>query len=109
MYRCQIVICNATMISSFSTSAVNEIETMFRNSVSKRRRDMIIIAAPERGCFVGNMKGRGERTYLDKDLSCTIRRKSCMITTDPVVPDRVSQDHPFQHAKYTPWSTPYTT
>ena len=34
------------MMSSFRTSAVNEIETMFRNSFSNRIKDMIIIADP---------------------------------------------------------------
>lgn len=42
----QIVISKATMISSFRMSAVNEIETMFRNSFSNRIKDMIIIAEP---------------------------------------------------------------
>jgi hypothetical protein len=34
------------MISSLITRAVNDIATMFRNSFSKRTKDMIIIAAP---------------------------------------------------------------
>ena len=42
----QMVISKATMMSSFRTSAVNEIETMFRNSFSNRIKDMIIIADP---------------------------------------------------------------
>ena len=42
----QIVISNATMMSSFRISAVNEMETMFKNSFSNRIRDMIIIADP---------------------------------------------------------------
>ena len=42
----QIVISKATMMSSFRTSAVKEMETMFRNSFSNRTKDMIIIADP---------------------------------------------------------------
>ena len=42
----QVVISKATMISSFKMSAVNEMETMFRNSFSNRIKDMIIIADP---------------------------------------------------------------
>ena len=34
------------MMSSFRMSAVNEMETMFRNSFSNRIKDMIIIADP---------------------------------------------------------------
>jgi hypothetical protein len=42
----QIVISNATMMSSFRIKAVNEMATMFKNSFSNRTRAMIIIAAP---------------------------------------------------------------
>lgn len=42
----QVVISRATMMSSFRTSAVNEMETMLRNSFSNRIKDMIIIADP---------------------------------------------------------------
>ena len=42
----QIVISRATMMSSFRMSAVNEMETMFKNSFSNRIKDMIIIADP---------------------------------------------------------------
>ena len=41
-----MVISKATMMSSFRTSAVNEMETMFRNSFSNRIKDMIMIADP---------------------------------------------------------------
>ena len=44
MYR--VVISETTMISSFKTSAVNQIEMMFRNSFSKRIKDFIVIADP---------------------------------------------------------------
>ena len=40
------MISNATMMSSFKTSEVNEMETMFRNSVSKSTRDTSMMAAP---------------------------------------------------------------
>jgi hypothetical protein len=42
----QIVISNATMMSSFRIKAVNEMATMFKNSFSNRTRAMIMIAAP---------------------------------------------------------------
>jgi len=42
----QVVISSATMMSSLMTKAVKEIDTMFRNSVSNKRRDMIMMAAP---------------------------------------------------------------
>lgn len=42
----QVVISNATMISSLRIKAVNDIETMCKNSFSKRTSDMIMIAAP---------------------------------------------------------------
>lgn len=42
----QVVISNATMISSFRMSEVKEMETIFKNSVSKRTRETSIIAAP---------------------------------------------------------------
>ena len=41
-----MVISKAIMMSSFRTSAVNEMETMFRNSFSNRINDMIMIANP---------------------------------------------------------------
>jgi alkylhydroperoxidase/carboxymuconolactone decarboxylase family protein YurZ len=41
-----VVISNATMISSLRMRAVNDIDTICRNSFSNRTRDMIIIAAP---------------------------------------------------------------
>jgi hypothetical protein len=40
------VISSATMMSSLRTRAVNDIDTMFKNSFSKRTSDMIMIAAP---------------------------------------------------------------
>jgi hypothetical protein len=52
----QIVISNATMISSLRINAVNEMATMFKNSFSNRTRAMIMIAAPrekKRGVGVG--------------------------------------------------------
>ncbi len=42
----QDVISNATMMSSFTINAVNEMATMFKNSFSNRTRAMIMIAAP---------------------------------------------------------------
>jgi len=42
----QTVISNATMMSSFTINAVNEMATMFKNSFSNRTRAMIMIAAP---------------------------------------------------------------
>ena len=42
----QVVISSATMMSSLMTKAVKEIDTICKNSVSNRRRDMIMIAAP---------------------------------------------------------------
>jgi hypothetical protein len=44
----QIVISNATMMSSFRIKAVNEMATMFKNSFSNRTRAMIMIAAPRK-------------------------------------------------------------
>ena len=41
-----VVISRATMKSSLRMRAVNEMDTMCRNSFSKRTRDMIIIVAP---------------------------------------------------------------
>lgn len=41
-----VVISTATIISSFKISAVNEIDTILRNSVSKSNRDMIMMAPP---------------------------------------------------------------
>jgi hypothetical protein len=43
-----VVISNATMISSLRTNAVNDIETMCKNSFSNKTNDIIMIAAPER-------------------------------------------------------------
>jgi hypothetical protein len=34
------------MMSSLITKAVKEMDTMFKNSVSNKRRDMIMMAAP---------------------------------------------------------------
>jgi hypothetical protein len=45
----QIVISNATMMSSLTINAVNEIATMFKNSFSNRTRARIMIAAPGKG------------------------------------------------------------
>jgi len=42
----QAVISKATMMSSFKTSAVNEMQTMFRNSLSNKIKDMTVIADP---------------------------------------------------------------
>ena len=42
----QVVISSATIMSSLRIRAVNEMETMFKNSFSNKRRDMIMIAAP---------------------------------------------------------------
>jgi hypothetical protein len=41
-----VVISNATMMSSLRIRAVNEIETISRNSFSNRMRDTIMIAVP---------------------------------------------------------------
>jgi hypothetical protein len=41
-----IVISSATIISSLRISAVNDIDTICKNSFSKRTSDMIMIAAP---------------------------------------------------------------
>jgi hypothetical protein len=56
MYVCHVVISSATMMSSFKMSAVNEIETMLRNSFSNRMRDMIMMAAPWYTLIVSQMK-----------------------------------------------------
>ena len=45
----QIVISNATMMSSLRINAVNEIATMFKNSFSNRNSAKIMIAAPRKG------------------------------------------------------------
>lgn len=42
------VISSATMMSSFRMSAVNEMATMLRNSVSNRSNERIMIAPPAR-------------------------------------------------------------
>lgn len=42
------VISSATMMSSFRMSAVKEMETMLRNSVSNRSNERIMIAPPTR-------------------------------------------------------------
>lgn len=44
--RYHVVISIATMKSSLRMRAVNEIDTMCRNSFSKSTRDMIMIVAP---------------------------------------------------------------
>jgi hypothetical protein len=41
-----VVISNATMMSSLRIKAVNEIDTICRNSFSNRMRDTIMMAAP---------------------------------------------------------------
>lgn len=41
-----VVISKATMMSSLRMRAVNDIETMFKNSFSNKINDMIIIADP---------------------------------------------------------------
>jgi hypothetical protein len=41
-----VVISKATMMSSLRIKAVNEMDTICRNSFSKSTRDMIMIAAP---------------------------------------------------------------
>jgi hypothetical protein len=56
MYVCHVVISSATMMSSFRMSAVNEMETMFRNSFSNRISDMIMMAAPWYTLIVSQMK-----------------------------------------------------
>ena len=43
-----VVISSATMMSSLRTKAVNDIETICKNSFSNNTNDMIMIAAPER-------------------------------------------------------------
>ena len=55
LFRCSIkcshyhvVISRATMKSSLRMRAVNEIDTMCRNSFSKRTKDIIMIVAPSR-------------------------------------------------------------
>ena len=45
----QVVISNATMISSFRINAVKEMATMFRNSFSNNRSDIIMMAPPRPG------------------------------------------------------------
>lgn len=53
------------MMSSLMMSAVNEIETMFKNSFSKSTKDMIIIAAP---VIISRMSvAKRSRHYLDTD------------------------------------------
>jgi len=46
MYRCQVVISSATMISSLSTRAVYDMATMWRNSDSKSRSERSMIIPP---------------------------------------------------------------
>ena len=46
--RYHVVISIATMKSSLRMRAVNEIDTICRNSFSKSTRDMIMIVAPSR-------------------------------------------------------------
>lgn len=41
-----VVISKPTMISSFTIKAVNEMATMFKNSVSNRINDPVMIAPP---------------------------------------------------------------
>jgi hypothetical protein len=43
----QVVISRATIISSLTIRAVNEIATILRNSFSNRTSDMIMIAPPD--------------------------------------------------------------
>ena len=45
-YTHQVVTSKATMMSSLRMRAVNEIETILRNSFSKSTRDMIMMAPP---------------------------------------------------------------
>jgi len=62
-----VVISNATMISSFKMRDVNEIDTMCRNSLSKRMRDMIIMAAPSKHRIMRGYFDKVTITYLDID------------------------------------------
>ena len=59
------------MISSFKTSEVKEMETMFKNSVSKSTRDMSIIAAPASAtterCEQGAWSQKSRRTLVYAD------------------------------------------
>jgi hypothetical protein len=43
-----VVISSATMMSSLRTNAVNDIETICKNSFSNNTNDIIMIAAPEK-------------------------------------------------------------
>lgn len=61
-----VVISKATMISSLRTSAVKEMETMFRNSFSKSTREPIMMAAP------ANKKNTCQRVgFLNTDRQCS--------------------------------------
>lgn len=51
------------MISSFKIRAVNEIETMFRNSFSNKIKDMIMIAEPRK------FPGKNHRLNLEKSYT----------------------------------------
>ena len=51
-----VVISKATMMSSFRTSEVKEMETIFKNSVSKSTRDTSMMAAP---ASVRDVSGNG--------------------------------------------------
>jgi hypothetical protein len=54
------------MMSSFRTRAVNDIETMFKNSFSKRIKDIIMMADPGfHGTERGNMVNKREKMQVE--------------------------------------------
>lgn len=63
-----VVISSATIISSLRIKAVNEMETMCRNSFSKRTKDIIMMAAPEAAMkFCHRVVGMIKLTLVDTD------------------------------------------
>lgn len=84
----QVVISNATMMSSFKTSEVNEMETMLRNSVSKSTRDTSMIAAPgvrarcehRSGPVLLRCKSQRTLVYADHEplKECLVRERSTL-------------------------------
>lgn len=79
----QVVISNATIISSLRTREVKEMDTIFKNSFSNSARDIIIIAAP----IVRLVAGLGNRiayTHPGTRLSWSTGRRSYKIVRDPV-------------------------
>ena len=64
-------------MSSLRTRAVKEMETMCKNSFSKRSRDMIMIAAPK-SHLARVPTPTIHQTYLDTNWSSTIEKMSYM-------------------------------